>query len=46
MYWLKEKQFKLVTFSWGRDDEDPFYFRWLPKGVEITLWGRRLLIEF
>lgn len=44
-YWLKEKTFKLVTINWGRDDDNPFYFSWIPRGVDITLWGRRILIE-
>ena len=45
MYWLKEKKTKLVVISWGRDDDDPFYFMWLPNGFDCTLWGRRLIIE-
>ena len=45
MYWLKEKEFS-VTISWGRDDDNPFYFKFIPRGIELTVFGRRLIIEF
>lgn len=45
MYWLKEKQYKYITISWGRDDDNPLYFKWLPNGFELTFFGRRLIIE-
>lgn len=45
MYWLKEIKIKQIVISWGRDDEDPFYFQWLKSGLEVTVFGRRLIIE-
>lgn len=57
MYYLKTKEFKYLVLSYGRDDDDPFYFRIFKhkkspffkrysKVIESTLWGRRLVIEF
>jgi hypothetical protein len=57
MYYLKTKEFKNLVVSWGRDDDDPMYFRMFKhkgspffkrfsKVIEITLWGRRLVLEF
>ena len=46
MYYLKERKFKLVLISWGRDDDDPSYFSWLKRGFECTFKGKRLVVEF
>ena len=57
MYWLKEKDLKIVIVSYGRDDDDPMYFKaWKHKGskffkryskvIDLCLWGRRVVIEF
>jgi len=57
MYYLKEKTFKYLCISWGRDDDTPYYFRVYKsdtspffsrysKVIEITFYGRRLILEF
>jgi hypothetical protein len=57
MYYLKTKEFKYLVINWGRDDADPMNFTafkhkgqpWtkrFTKVIDITLWGRRLLLEF
>lgn len=57
MYYLKTKEFKYLVISYGRDDDDPMYFRIFKhkgspfferfsKVIEVTLYGRRLILEF
>jgi len=45
-YWLKEKKFKWVVISWGRDTEHPNdYFKY-HNGFEITWRSYRLIVEW
>lgn len=57
MYYLKEKEFKFLVFSWGRDDDDPMnftmfkhkkssFFKKFSKVIDITIKGRRFVLEF
>lgn len=57
MYTIKTKEFKYLSISWGRDDDDPMYisvykhknsqfFKRYSKAIDLCLWGRRLLLEF
>lgn len=57
MNYLKERCFRYLCVSWGRNDDDPFYFGvfkhkgvkffWpYSKVIDITFFGRRLVLEF
>ena len=57
MYYLKTKEFKYLVISWGRDDDDPMYFKaWKHDGspffsryskvIDLTFYGIRLVLEF
>lgn len=57
MYYLKEKEFKYLVVSWGRDDDTRFYFTVFKhknrpffgrytKVIELCFYGRRLILEF
>jgi hypothetical protein len=57
MYYLKTKNFKYLSISWGRDDNSSKYFVAFKlngrpffdkdfKVIDICLWGRRLVLTF